>query len=89
MIRITLYLLKDQMESAGSPCDIVKYNLVTKTFQLIKMPNEKIAAFDYFTISPNEQVEIFQCGTLLYVIDLTKNSIIDKIGVPSGGFQSN
>ena len=32
----TLYLLKDQMESAGSPCDIVKYNLVTKTIGINK-----------------------------------------------------
>ena len=75
-----IYLLKPRILAADSDCDIIKYDLITKKIQLIELPRS-LCTFDDFTISPDEKIVILQYGSL-YVIDLMKNIIIDKIFPP-------
>ncbi|NLW46717.1 MAG: hypothetical protein GXY86_05225 [Firmicutes bacterium] len=80
-----LYLLKDKTPDApDSDCDIVRYNLLTKKFEVISFPFIKdLWIFDYFTVSPDEKIIVFQNCSLkdsaMYIISMDTLKVIDKI----------
>jgi tetratricopeptide (TPR) repeat protein len=81
-----IYLLENKALDDPLPdCDIVQYDLLKKTFKTIKLPYIKNYSIYYdFTISPDEKIIIFNNinDGYIYVIDNTKNKIIDKIPTP-------
>lgn len=80
-----IYLLKDKTPDApDSDCDIVRYNLLSKKFETISFSFIKeLWIFDYFTVSPDEKIIVFQNCSLkdsaMYIINLDTLKIIDKI----------
>jgi hypothetical protein len=78
-----LFFLENTIpDEAGAICNIVKYNLLSKKFEKIKLPKiEDLNIFQAYTISPNGKIALFENTTdgFIYVVDISKIYIIDKI----------
>jgi hypothetical protein len=86
---IYLLKIKDNTES-----DIVRYDLSNKKFKTLSFPSiPKLWIFDYYTVSPNGKILVFQnChneDSAMYIINLENSKIIDRVSVPEGGLISD
>ncbi len=80
-----IYLLENHNFGEGSEkCTIVKFFLDNSKFENLKIPIAKYEIKNSYTISPNNKYLIFanNLDFYLYIIDIEKNKVIDKIEIP-------
>ena len=83
-----LYLLRNKTPDAPDyDCDLVKYNLDSKTIETVDMSFEQFSIYDTFTISPDEKLVVFQnFDSYVNVVDLQEGSVIDKFKLSFGAY---
>lgn len=82
-----LFLLESiHPKESDSDYNIVKYDLIKKKIEKVILPPIKdLFIFDSYTISPNGKIVVFEDANsgYVYIVDLVKVKIIDKITLPS------
>jgi WD40 repeat protein len=83
-----LFLLEDiEPNAPASNAKIVQYDLKTKKVVFVKIPYIKdLYIYQYFTVSPDGRVVIFNSNGKIYIVDIVNKKVIESFELP-GNFK--